>query len=148
MRQDNLKPIQPKKKKKRVGRGISSGRGKTAGRGTKGQKSRTGFNISKGFEGGQTPLKMRLPKVRGFFRKKQPLQIINLEKINNYYQAGQIVSAETLFTKHLIKSPTAITKILADGNLDKLLTFKNLIFSQSAVKKIEKSRGKIINNNK
>jgi len=145
MKQNDLLPIQPRKKKKRIGRGISDGGGKTAGRGTKGQKSRSGFRISNGFEGGQTPLKMRLPKSRGFFRKKEPCQIINLEKINNHYQAGQTVSAETLFAKHLIRSKTAKIKILADGNLDKSLTFENLNFSQPAIKKIEKNRGKIIN---
>jgi len=59
------------KRSKRVGRGISAGQGKTAGRGTKGQKSRTGHSIPVGFEGGQTPLKQRLPKIGGFYRHKK-----------------------------------------------------------------------------
>ena len=69
MKPNDLKPISVRKKKKRVGRGTGSGRGKTAGRGTKGQKSRSGYKLPVGFEGGQTPLKMRIPKKKGFFRK-------------------------------------------------------------------------------
>ncbi|ADM89806.1 putative 50S ribosomal subunit protein L15 [Candidatus Zinderia insecticola CARI] len=73
-----------KKKKKRLGRGIGSGFGKTSGRGHKGQKSRSGYNIKKGFEGGQTPLYKRIPKI-GFKKKKNKIKIYNSFKINNIY---------------------------------------------------------------
>ena len=139
MKQDQLKPAQPKKKKKRIGRGIAAGGGKTAGRGTKGQKSRSGKSIPTGFEGGQTPLKMRLPKKRGFFRRKEPVQIINLDKININFKKDEIVSPKTLVKKGLIKSETAKVKILADGNLEKSLIFENVIFSKTAEEKVKKS---------
>ncbi len=143
MRQDQLKPLKPKKKKKRVGRGLAAGKGKTAGRGTKGQKSRSGKSIPTGFEGGQTPLKMRLPKKRGFFRRREPIQIINLDKININFKKDEIVSPKTLVKKRLIKSETAKVKILADGNLEKSLVFENVIFSKTAEEKIKKSKSKI-----
>lgn len=138
MRQDQLKPVQKKKKKKRVGRGISAGQGKTAGRGTKGQKSRSGYNLPTGFEGGQTPLKMRLPKKRGFFRKKEVLQIINLDKINDNFKKDEVVSPKTLVQKRLIKSASDSVKILANGNLEKSLVFEDVIFSKAAEGKIKK----------
>jgi len=147
MKQNQFKSIKPKKKKKRIGRGIAAGGGKTAGRGTKGQKSRSGHSIPRGFEGGQTPLKMRLPKKRGFFRKKEPIQIINLDKINKNFKKDETVSPKTLAAKKLIKSETAKVKILADGDLEKALVFENVIFSKAAEEKI-KAKGSLSGKNK
>ena len=138
MRQDDLKPLFPRKKKKRVGRGPGSGRGKTAGRGTKGQKSRAGYKLPVGFEGGQTPLKMRIPKKKGFFRKKKIFEIINLDKINDNFKKGEVISPENLYKKKLIKSQNSKVKILGNGNLEKSLVFENVSFSKQALEKINK----------
>ena len=143
MKINELKSAQSRKRKKRVGRGISAGKGKTSGRGTKGQKSRAGKSIPTGFEGGQTPLKMRLPKQKGFFRIKEKCQILNLSKISENFKTSEIVSPQTLYKKKLIKSGNSKVKILGDGNLDKSLIFEKVIFSQSALKKIKKSKSKI-----
>jgi large subunit ribosomal protein L15 len=126
------------KKRKRSGRGLSSGSGGTSGRGTKGQKSRTNSgNIPKGFEGGQTPLKLRLPKIGGFkhFGKKY-FQIINLFQLNNTFSENDIVSPKTLMNAKLIKSEKYPVKILGTGNLEKKLKFEDVIFSHSVSKKI------------
>ncbi|HLC38629.1 MAG TPA: 50S ribosomal protein L15 [Patescibacteria group bacterium] len=143
MKQHTLKPIMPRKKKKRVGRGIGSGYGKTAGRGTKGLKSRTGYNLPIGFEGGQTPLKMRLPKKKGFFRNRPKTRVINLEQINKTFTAKEIVSPKTLLEKGLIKTENTKIKILANGKIDHALTFEGLAISKNAQKKIEKTSGSI-----
>lgn len=104
------------KNKKRVGRGISSGQGKTAGRGTKGQKSRSGFNIPNRHEGGQTPLSMRLPKLPGFksFRKKAV--VISLDQISANFKDGETVTLEALESKGLIKKGEK-AKVLNNGKL-------------------------------
>jgi large subunit ribosomal protein L15 len=104
------------KNKKRVGRGLSSGQGKTAGRGTKGQKSRSGFNIPKRFEGGQTPLSMRLPKLPGFKSFKKKATIISLTQISANFKDGEVVSVEALETKALIKKGQR-AKVLNNGKL-------------------------------
>ena len=84
------------KKRSRVGRGISSGKGMTAGRGTKGQKSRSGHNIPNRFEGGQTPLSMRLPKLKGFKTKNKKYVIISLDQISNNFKDGDKITIESL----------------------------------------------------
>lgn len=122
-----------KKTKKRVGRGISAGKGKTAGRGTKGQRSRSGFNIPKRFEGGQTPLSMRLPKLRGFKVKKRDIVLINLDLISSNYDNGEIVSIETLITKGLIRKKDTV-KILNNGELTKKVFLKDVPVSKTAKK--------------
>jgi len=148
MKIHELKPVLRNKKRIRVGRGISAGKGKTAGRGTKGQKSRTGKSIPIGFEGGQTPLKMRLPKKRGFYVPKRPKQIINLDRINNVFKDGETVSSKTLAQKKLIKSEKLGVKILGTGELDKKLIFENVICSKSVIEKINKSKSIIKDKNK
>jgi large subunit ribosomal protein L15 len=124
-----------KKKKKRVGRGTSSGFGKTCGRGHKGQKSRSGGTKGVRFEGGQTPLYRRLPK-RGFknypFRKEYA--VLNVSELNRY--EGE-VNKEVLRVSGLLK-------ILGDGELSKALTVKADKFSRSAKKKIEAAGGKCL----
>jgi large subunit ribosomal protein L15 len=144
MRQDTIKPFSKTRNKKRLGRGVGSGRGKTAGRGTKGMKSRSGYNLPVGFEGGQTPLKMRLPKSKGFFKKKEKTEVLNLELINQKYNSNEKVNCKTLLEKKLIKDPNIRIKILGNGFLDKSLTFEKLIYSKTAIAKINKSKSKII----
>jgi large subunit ribosomal protein L15 len=128
------------KPRKRVGRGIGSGKGKTAGRGVKGQKARAGVAI-KGFEGGQMPLQRRLPK-RGFhnpFRMKT--SVINLDQLE-IFPAGSEVTAESLAEQGLVRGKNKRIKILGDGSLSKALTVKVHGFSAKAKEKIEASGGK------
>ena len=120
-------------RKKRLGRGTSSGRGDSSGRGTKGQRSRAGHNIPTGFEGGQTPIKKRIPKLGGFHRQsKQKVEIVNLKILDRVFKSGQLVSPKTLFEKGLIDNQTAKVKILADGRLNKRLKFEGCFFSKAA----------------
>jgi large subunit ribosomal protein L15 len=122
---------------KRIGRGHGSGQGKTAGKGHKGQKARAGRGMRAGFEGGQMPLQRRLPK-RGFvniFRTEYA--IINLATLEQYYEAGQTVTAEDLLAKGLLKKTLAGVKILGDGELTKNLRVTAAKFSATAKEKIE-----------
>lgn len=138
MKANNLKKLV--KNRKRSGRGISAGRGKTAGRGTKGQKSRSGYNLPKGFEGGQTPIKKRIPKLGGFKYKRIDNQVVNLAQINNNYDDNETVSAKTLKEKGLIRDIDQPIKILGgDKKLTKKVKFLGLNFSKSA-KKVVKSK--------
>lgn len=127
-----------KKKKIRVGRGEGGRRGKTAGRGTKGLKARN--TLRPGFEGGQTPLAMRLPKLKGFKNpNKEMFAIVNLETLNQF-RAGSEVTPEKLREKGLIRHRGRV-KVLAEGELSKKLTVKAHAFSESARKKIESAGG-------
>jgi large subunit ribosomal protein L15 len=135
----NLAPAPGSKKKKiRVGRGEGGRRGKTAGRGTKGLKARN--TLRPGFEGGQTPLAMRLPKLRGFKNpNKEPYAVINLEALAEF-EAGSEVTPESLRERGMIRHRGEV-KVLAEGDLDKALTVKAHAFSKSAKEKIEKAGG-------
>ena len=104
------------KNRKRVGRGISAGGGKTAGRGTKGQKSRAGHNIPNRFEGGQTPLSMRMPKLRGFHHKSSKSKVIRLDQLNAV--KGDILTEKSLSDAGLINVGEKY-KILANGKTTK-----------------------------
>ena len=127
-----------KKKKIRVGRGESGRRGKTAGRGTKGLKARN--TLRPGFEGGQTPLAMRLPKLRGFNNpNKEEFAIVNVETLNTF-RAGSEVTPEKLREQGLIRHKGRV-KVLAEGELSKKLTVKAHAFSASAREKIEAAGG-------
>ena len=132
-----------RQRRKRVGRGDSSGLGKTAGRGEKGQKSRTGSKIRPFFEGGQIPLFRRLPK-RGF---NQPDHIeyalVNLNILEDNFAAGDVVDAESLRAKKLLGKAEKMIKILANGELTKALTVKAEKFSAAAKAKIEAAGGKV-----
>ena len=126
-----ITPDHQKSKKSRVGRGIAAGQGKTAGRGTKGQKSRSGYNLPRKFEGGQTPLILRLPKVRGFKHHRiQPI-IIDRALINKYYKEGEIVSKETLLEKKLIKSLDRPVKILGKEVVTVKVTYEGITQSRT-----------------
>lgn len=129
-----------KKKKIRVGRGEGGRRGKTAGRGTKGLKARS--KLRPGFEGGQTPLAMRLPKLKGFTNpNKETFAIVNLGSLE-VFDEGSEVTPETLRDRGLIRHRGRV-KVLAEGDLDKVLTVKAHAFSESARKKIEKAGGTV-----
>lgn len=110
------------KVKKRIGRGLSAGQGKTAGRGTKGQKSRSGHNIPRKFEGGQTPLSMRLPKLPGFKSKHEKAIVISLDIISAIFKDGDVVTKEVLVANGVLKK-YQIAKILNNGELTKKVTF-------------------------
>lgn len=132
-----------RQRRKRVGRGDSSGLGKTAGRGEKGQKSRTGSKVRPFFEGGQIPLFRRLPK-RGF---NQPDHIeyalVNLNILEDNFAAGDVVDAGSLRAKKLLGKAEKMIKILANGELTKALTVKAEKFSAVAKAKIEAAGGKV-----
>lgn len=129
-----------KKKKIRVGRGEGGRRGKTAGRGTKGLKARN--SLRPGFEGGQTPLAMRLPKLKGFTNpNKEAFAIVNLASLADF-EAGSEVTPDTLRARGLIRHKGQV-KVLAEGELDKALTVKAHAFSASAKDKIEKAGGTV-----
>ena len=136
------------KHKKRLGRGIGSGKGKTSGRGHKGQKSRSGVAI-KSFEGGQMPLYRRLPK-RGFknFTNKKNMAMINLSKIQEIINKKKIIvdgkiSLENLKKLKLINKKYIKLKLLGDGVLKQKFDVEVNSISKSAKKKVEKLGGKI-----
>jgi len=143
MRQDELSPAPgSKKSRKRVGRGDGSGHGTYSGRGCKGQKSRSGYRMSRGFEGGQLPLIRRLPRKRGFtniFRIEY--NIVNLDKLN-LFEAGSEVTPETLVAAGVVKSLRRPIKILAVGNIAHPLVVRANKFSTAAKAKIEAVGGK------
>ena len=141
---NELSPVPgSRKKKKRLGMGLSSGHGKTAGKGHKGQKARKSPDIKANFEGGQMPLARRIPK-RGFsnFRFAVNYQIVNLADIEERFEAGSEVSAIALYELRLISSVDKPVKILGLGEITKNITVKANAFSASAVKKIEAAGGK------
>ena len=127
-------------RKMRVGRGIGSGKGKTAGRGQKGAKARSGVSVN-GFEGGQMPLHMRIPK-RGFnniFAK--PLTAVNVAVLNQF-EDGAVVDSAALIAKGILQDCKYGLKVLGNGNGTKNVTVKAAAFSESAKEKIEKAGGK------
>ncbi len=140
MKLNSLKPIKGSiRNKKRVGRGHGSGSGKSAGRGNKGAGQRSGFKRRPWFEGGQMSLARRLPK-RGFTNIfKSEYQIVNVSSLNKI--EIELITAESLKEKGLIKSISLPVKILGDGDIDKKVIVEANAFSKSAKKKIEKSGG-------
>lgn len=130
-----------RKARKRVGRGTSSGTGKTSSRGQKGQNARSGGGKKPGFEGGQTPLFMRLPK-RGFTNfNRVEYAIVNVEQLN-MFDADATVTPASLKEAGLIKKELDGIKILGNGKLEKKLTVQAHKFSKSATKAIEAAGGK------
>ena len=142
MKLHELKPAEGSRKvRNRVGRGTSSGNGKTSGRGQKGQKARSGVGLRPGFEGGQTPLFMRLPK-RGFTNfNRVEYAIVNLEQLNSF-EEGTVVCPKTLKEAGIIKKELNGVKVLGNGKLEKAITVKAHKFSKSAVASIEAAGGK------
>jgi large subunit ribosomal protein L15 len=148
----NLEPAQPRKARKRVGRGLGSGKGRYSGRGIKGQKSRAGSHkMPAGFEGGQMPIDMRLPKLRGntsadampigpFRTYSQP---VNLRDLELRFDAGAEVTPETLKAVGLVRKLSVDVKVLGEGELTKKLSVAAHGFSKSAVEKIEAAGGTV-----
>src|SRR5437762_565609 len=133
-------PRKAAEKRKRVGRGMGSGMGKTSARGHKGQHSRSGSRLLRGFEGGQMPLHRRVPK-RGFTNIfKKEFNVINLEKLAALGEAT--ITLEVLKNAGLVKRDLPV-KVLGDGELKSALTVHAHKFSKSAQEKIEKAGGKI-----
>jgi large subunit ribosomal protein L15 len=134
------KPKRATEKRKRVGRGMGSGMGKTSTRGHKGQRSRTGSRMIRGFEGGQMPLHRRLPK-RGFtniFRKEYA--IVSLERLA---ELGETTINPDLLRKAGVIKTKHPVKVLGDGELTVALTVSAHKFSKSAQQKITKAGGKV-----
>jgi large subunit ribosomal protein L15 len=133
-----------KKKRKRVGRGISAGQGKTAGRGTKGQNARSGGGKGPYFEGGQLPLARRLPFKRGFTNiNKVYYKAVNLNRLAEFDFDGIDVTPEVMAAIGLIKKATDPVVILGDGEINVPLTVKAHRFSKSARQKIEAAGGTV-----
>ena len=145
MQLNDLRPAEGSTKaRKRLGRGSSSGQGTTAGRGTKGQLSRSGGGKGKGFEGGQQPLAMRLPKLPGFKnRNRVEYAPVNVGRLENLFEDGATVDAEALVAKGVIKHDYIPVKVLGDGELTKKLTVSVDKVSASAKAKIEAAGGKV-----
>ena len=140
MNLSNLRaPRKANEKKKRVGRGMGSGMGKTSARGHKGQRSRSGSRMMRGFEGGQMPLHRRLPK-RGFtniFRTEY--QVVNLERLAGL---GESNITPELMVKNGLAGKNDLIKVLGDGEVKSALTVQAHKFSKSAQEKITKAGGK------
>ena len=129
----------PKKKAaKRVGRGISAGQGKTAGRGTKGQSARSGGKRRPGFEGGQTPLMMRTPKLRGFRSIRTKAETVYTGQINNLKGA---VDNFTVFDAGLTTSPYVKVKLVVKGDLTSKVDIALQGASKPALEMIKKAGG-------
>ena len=133
-----------KRNRNRVGRGPATGNGKTAGRGMNGQKSRAGGGKGAGFEGGQTPLARRLPKLPGFrnFNRVEYVPV-NVSRLDAKFNAGDLVDADTLYAAGIIKNTTDPIKVLGDGEITKALTVRVDKVSASAKAKIEAVGGKV-----
>lgn len=141
---DVFNGVKARKRHKRVGRGAASGWGKTSGRGDKGLGSRTGGNYLRGFVGGQTQLKARLPK-RGFNNAVHTTIYapINIEFLEQVFDAGDVVDLGTLQSKGAGLRRGDLVKILARGELTKKLVVKANAISASAREKIEKAGGTV-----
>ena len=142
MRSNTLSPAAGSKPSaKRVGRGIGSGLGKTCGRGHKGQKSRSGGSVRPGFEGGQMPLKQRLPKF-GFTSRKSlvtaEVRLGELAKVE-----GDVVSLETLKAANVITKNIEFVKVVLSGEIARTVTVKGLRVTKGAKAAIEAAGGKI-----
>ena len=131
------------KKRKRVGRGMGSGYGKTSGRGHKGQKSRSGGNIRRGFEGGQMPLQMRLPKFGFSSRVNNFSKEVNVKNLNGI----DLVNLETLKENKLISKSVKKVKIFGNTALDSKITVEGILVTKGAKESIEKAGGKVVDVN-
>lgn len=148
----NLKPAAPQKDRKRVGRGLGSGKGRYSGRGLKGQKSRAGSHMMRaGFEGGQMPIYMRMAKQRGATSKdampigpfRTSVYAVNVRDLERF-DSGAEVMPESLAAAGLIRNTRRDVKILGEGALTKKLTVSAHLFSKGAKEKIEQAGGEIV----
>jgi large subunit ribosomal protein L15 len=136
---NNLTSKGTAKNRKRVGRGIGSGLGKTAGRGHKGQKSRSGGSVARGFEGGQMPLQQRLPKFGFSSRVNNALKQLNLRDVAHL----DFVSMETLRENKVIGKSVEKVKIFGEFELTKAISVEGIKVSKGAKASIEKAGGKV-----
>src|SRR4051812_10302526 len=163
MKLHDLQPAEGSRKARiRVGRGIAAGKGKTAGRGTKGQKARAGGSIPPWFEGGQTPIHMRIPKLRGFKRRGRiEYEVVNLGAIQAAIELGRLepgepagakgrgkaapmtVNQEILREAGLVRTLDKPLKILGGGDLSTALFVVADAFTGSARSKIESAGGSV-----
>jgi large subunit ribosomal protein L15 len=148
----NLKPAQPRRARKRVGRGLGSGKGRYSGRGIKGQKSRSGSHkMRPGFEGGQNPIYMRLGKLRGPYSKdampmgphRTSTVPVNVTALEERFDAGAEVTPESLVEKGVLKNTKTDVKILGNGDLTKKLSVTAHAISATAREKIEAAGGSV-----
>jgi large subunit ribosomal protein L15 len=147
----SLHPAQPQKDRKRVGRGLGSGKGRYSGRGIKGQKSRAGSHkLRAGFEGGQMPIYMRVGKLRGntskdampigpFRTKTVPVNLRDLDR----FDTGDEVTPESLVEKRIIKNTKTDVKLLGVGEVSKKLTIRVHAISATAREKVEAAGGTV-----
>ena len=142
MNLSNLRaPRKANENKKRVGRGMGSGMGKTSTRGHKGQGSRSGSSLMRGFEGGQMPLHRRLPK-RGFTNIfKTEYEVVNLDRLAGITETE--ITPDVLRKAGIVSGKNALVKVLGHGDVAKALTVSAHKFSKSAQEKIEKAGGKV-----
>ena len=140
MNLNTLSSLGTSQNRKRVGRGIGSGTGKTAGRGHKGQKSRSGGNVRLGFEGGQMPLQMRLPKFGFSSRVNNSLKEVNVKNIDGM----EIVNLRTLKEKKIIGKSITKVKIFGDTQIETKVIVEGLAVSKGARASIEKAGGSIV----
>ena len=142
MHLNTLKPgAGSQKSRKRVGRGIGSGFGKTCGRGHKGQKSRSGGSIRRGFEGGQQPLQMRLPKFGFNSAKARTTAEVSLSEIAKV--DGDVVDMQTLEKANMVQGTMKRAKVILSGSIDRPLTLKGIKATKGARAAIEAAGGKI-----
>ena len=135
-----------RKKRKRVGRGPGSGLGKTCGRGHKGAKSRSGFKNKRGFEGGQTPLKRRLPKFGFTNPNRQTYQLINLDRLEKLEQLtdGASLEMQQMLEMGLIRNTKTPVKLLGRGSLTKKIKITVHKASRGAVESVTQAGGEVI----
>lgn len=137
-------PEGAKKSRKRVGRGNGSGHGTFSGRGQKGQKARSGPGIDPRFEGGQSPLVLRLPYKRGFQNRfKQFYWVVNVARLEKEFDAETEITPEVLVKVGLVRDSSLPVKLLGNGELTKRLTVKVNKWSRSAQQKIEAAGGTV-----
>lgn len=131
----------PRRDVKRVGRGIGSKKGKTCGRGEKGAGSRSGYKRRYGYEGGQFRTFMKLP-IRGFSnaRFRKAYDVVNLDQIQNAFEDGEVVNADTLGQKGFLSGMTYGIKVLGDGTLTKKVTLEVAALSKTAEEKLQKAK--------
>lgn len=141
---NNIGDPKSRSERKRVGRGTGSGVGKTAGRGHKGQKSRSGGNVRPGFEGGQMPLQMRLPKFGFSSRVNNNFQEVNIKNLNGM----KVVNLETLKEKKLITKSVKKVKIFGNTEVNSKITVEGIPLTKGAKQAIENAGGKVVDKEK
>ena len=155
MQQNDLRPnVGAHRERKRVGRGIAAGQGKTAGKGTKGQKARSGPGVRRGFEGGQSPIYMRMPYKRGFKNLfRQNFAVVNVSRLDELFEAGDAITPEVLVARRIVSDKVLKpgagvlkalqVKILGNGEITKPLHVSVHRVTAAAREKIEAAGGTV-----